>query len=224
MAYKILLVDDEVMLTDLLSQNFKDNGYEVYTANDGLQAMKLLEQSPDLILLDISMPGTDGITLCRNIREYVVCPIIFLTAQITEQDKVYGLQCGGDDYITKPFSLPELNARVEAHLKREARNKNSTTITITQDLIVDFTKRIVCWNGEKINFAKKEFDIIEFLLVNANQVFDKEYIYEKVWGLEADGDSSVVKEHIRRIRTKLQTVTGNTYIQTVWGIGYKWVK
>lgn len=224
MAYRLLVVDDEIMLTNLLFHNFTDNGYEVYIANDGKSALKLLEKNPDLVLLDINMPEMDGWALCKNIREHIMCPILFLTARITEQDKVYGFRCGGDDYITKPFSLPELNARVEAHIKRDERNRNNTKIKVTQDLIVDVDKRIVSWNGETITFSKKEFDIIEFLLLNANQVFDRETIYERVWGLEADGDSSVVKEHIRRIRIKLQEKAGKSYIDTVWGMGYKWEK
>lgn len=224
MSYKLLVVDDETMLTNLLFHNFTDNGYEVYIANDSKNALKLLEKKPDLVLLDINMPETDGLTLCRSIREHVMCPILFLTARITEQDKIYGFKCGGDDYITKPFSLAELNARVEAHIKRDARSRNNTQITVTQDLIVDLDQRVVSWNGETITFSKKEFDIIEFLLFNANQVFDRETIYERVWGLDAEGDSSVVKEHIRRIRVKLQEVTGKAYIETVWGMGYKWVK
>lgn len=224
MKYKLLVVDDEEMLTSLLYQYFGDNGYIVYTANESEKALKLLEVKPDLILLDVNIPGTDGMVFCQRIREHVTCPILFLTARVTEHDKIRGLKCGGDDYITKPFSLPELKARVEAHLRRDARNKNSSHILVSENLIVDVSKRLVTWGDVNINFSKREFEIIEFLLMNENQVFDKDKIYEEIWGYEAEGNSSVIKEHIRSIRTKLLDATGNSYIQTVWGMGYKWEK
>lgn len=224
MNYEILIVDDEIMMTDLLSRNFQDQGYQTYTAINGEDALKLIEKKPDIILLDINMPGTDGLELCRCIRDHVVCPILFLTARITEQDKVNGLKSGGDDYITKPFSLSELNARVEAHLRRDARGRNESQIMVSRELIIDLSRRLVTWKEEQITFSRREFDIMEFLLLNANQVFDREQIYEKVWGLEAEGDSGVVKEHIRKIRLKLMEVTGSGFIETVWGMGYKWKK
>lgn len=222
MAYKILIVDDETMLTDLLSSHFEDNGYTVFVANSSEEAVSKLCAKPDLILLDINMPGTDGLELCRTIRQFVVCPIIFLTARITERDKINGLRTGGDDYITKPFSLQELTARVEAHLRRDARNRTAPEIIASQELIVNLSERTVFYKNTEIPFSRREFDLIEFLLTNANQVFDRERIYEAVWGLYAEGDSSVVKEHVRKIRAKLMEATGKEYIETVWGMGYKW--
>lgn len=224
MNYKILIIDDEEMLTDLLAQHFNDKGYVVYTANNGMDAIAMLENKPDLILLDINMPDMDGLTLCKNIRNHVVCPIIFLTARITEQDKINGLRIGGDDYITKPFSLQELTARVEAHLRRDLRNRTTPELVSSQGLIVNMSEKTAFYEGVEIGLSKREFDIIEFLLMNSNQVFDRERIYEAVWGFDAEGDSSVVKEHIRKIRAKLFKVTGKEYIETVWGIGYKWKK
>lgn len=224
MKYKLLIVDDEIMITDLLSQNFEDRGYIVYIANNSDEALGLLKVQPDIILLDINMPKRDGIALCKDIREHVVCPIIFLTARITEMDKINGLMSGGDDYITKPFSLPELNARVEAHLRRDKRNKNGSQVLSSQGLIVDLSQRIISYEGKVIYFSKREFDIIEFLLLNTNQVFDKERIYERIWGYDKEGDSNVIKEHVRKIRVKLKDVTGKEYIETVWGMGYKWRK
>lgn len=222
MHYKILIVDDEKMMTDLLSNHLRDCGYDTFVANNSSEAAALLQKLPDLIILDINMPGTNGLELCKNIRNHIACPILFVTARITEQDKINGFQYGGDDYITKPFSLNELTARVAAHLRRDERGKNKPNILTSNELLVNLSERTVFYNGTEIPFSKREFELIEFLITNANQVFDRERIYERVWGYEAEGDSSVVKEHIRKIRSKLHTITGNDYIETVWGVGYKW--
>ena len=152
------------------------------------------------------------------------CPILFLTARITEQDKINGLQYGGDDYITKPFSLGELSARVAAHLRRDERSRSRPSVLTSNGLIVNLSQRLVSWNGQEIAFSKREFDLIAFLMTNANQVFDKERIYEMVWGYDAEGDSNVIKEYVRKIRARLREVTGLDYIETVWGVGYKWKK
>lgn len=223
MPYQILIVDDEKMITSLLSEHLQDCGYHTLTANDGGEAMRQLGKQPDLILLDINMPGIDGLELCRNIREHVGCPIIFLTARITEQDKINGLQSGGDDYITKPFSLKELTARVAAHLRRDERSKNRSAVLASPDgLLVNLSQRRVFFRETEIPFSKREFDLIEYLMTYKGQVFDRERIYEAVWGYDAEGDSSVVKEHIRKIRARLREATGRDYIETVWGVGYKW--
>ncbi len=222
MHYKILIVDDEKMMTDLLSNHLRDCGYDTFIANNSSEAAALLQKLPDLIILDINMPGTNGLELCKNIRNHTACPILFVTARITEQDKINGFQYGGDDYITKPFSLNELTARVAAHLRRDERGKNKPNILTSNELLVNLSERTVFYNGTEIPFSKREFELIEFLITNANQVFDRERIYERVWGYEAEGDSGVVKEHIRKIRSKLHTITGNDYIETVWGVGYKW--
>jgi len=224
MAYKILIVDDEEMLTELLADHLQDCGYVCYVAQNTDEAISKLNLHPDLILLDINMPGTDGLDFCKNIRNHVACPILFLTARITDQDKVNGLQVGGDDYITKPFSLQELTARIGAHIRRDERSKNVPEIVGCQKLIVNFSDRKVFWNGTEITFSKREFDIIEFLIKNPNQVFDRERMYEAIWGYDAEGDSSVIKEYIRKIRAKLQATTGKEYIETVWGMGYRWRK
>lgn len=222
MAYKILIVDDEKMMTELLSDHLQDCGYATITANDSREAVEMLQKQPDLIILDINMPDMNGLQLCKNIRNHVNCPIIFVTARITEQDKINGLQYGGDDYITKPFSLNELSARIAAHLRRDERNKCKAVILTSNDLIVNLSERTVYYQGVPISFSKREFDLLEFLITNANQVFDKERIYEAVWGYDADGDSNVVKEHIRKIRVKLNEATGQDHIETIWGMGYKW--
>lgn len=221
---KILIVDDEEMLTSLLSDHLRDNGYMTFTANSAKEAETLLKHMPDLILLDINMPDTDGLEFCRTIREHVSCPIVFLTARITDQDKVNGFMNGGDDYITKPFSLVEITARIAAHLRRDMRSRANAALIVSDGLIVNLSDRTVSFKNEPISFSKREFDIIEFLITNAGQVYDRERLYESVWGLDAEGDSAVIKEHIRKIRHKLTEVTGQEHIETVWGVGYKWKK
>lgn len=224
MKYKILIVDDEKMIVDMLKFTLSSKGYEVLAACSGKEALGLLDLQPDLILLDVNMPGMDGLELCEMIREYVSCPILFLTARVTEQDKVDGLLAGGDDYITKPFSRDELLARILAHLRREERRQSASKLHFEGGLVIDYTGRTVYWDSEAVNFSNKEFDIIKFLSKNPGMVFDREHIYEKVWGYDKEGDSVVVKEHIRNIRNKLAAFTDIQYIETVWGIGYKWVK
>lgn len=224
MPHKILIVDDEPMLTGLLSDYLGDLGYMPYTANDGVQALEKLKISPDLILLDINMPGMDGLAFCKTVREEVTCPILFLTARTAEQDRINGLLIGGDDYITKPFSLPEVAARIAAHLRRESRTHDASRLLASQDLLVNLSRRTVHYKGTEIEFSRREFDILEYLLTHAGQVFDRERIYEAVWGLDASGDSNVIKEHIRKIRQKLQKAAGQEYIETVWGTGYRWKK
>lgn len=224
MAYKILIVDDEKMLTELLSSHLQDLGYTTFVAGDAGKAISMLNTYPDLILLDINMPEMDGLELCKIIRNNVTCPILFLTARITEQDKVNGLQVGGDDYITKPFSLQELTARISAHLRRDERSRQTPKIVSSQGLIINLSERKIFFGETELNLSNREFDIVEFMTSNANQVFDKERIYEAVWGFNAEGDSNVIKEHIRKIRNKLTEATGKEYIETVWGIGYRWRK
>lgn len=222
MKYKILIVDDEEMMTELLSDYLSDEGYETYIANSAVQALKLLPKNPDIIILDINMQGMDGLELCKNIRAHISCPILFVTARIAEQDKINGLQYGGDDYITKPFSLKELSARIAAHLRRDERSHRQAAVLTSGELLVNLSQRCIFYRDKEIDMSKKEFDIIEFLLTNAGQVFDRERIYERIWGYDAEGSADVIKEHIRKIRAKLYEVTGQNYIETVWGVGYKW--
>lgn len=224
MAEKILIVDDDQGIVMLLKDYFELNGYTVFTAENGIAALQNVAQKPDIILLDINMPDIDGFEVCSKIREYVSCPILFLTAMIEEKDKINGFRVGGDDYIVKPFSVKELGARVAAHLRREHRNSSKTTAIFAKDLVIDYGQRCVYFNKQSLQLAKKEFDIVELLSMNPGQVFDKERIYEKIWGYDSDGDSNVVAEHIRRIRSKLASCSSETYIETIWGVGYKWIK
>lgn len=219
---KILIVDDEKGIVAMMKNYFEMSGYQVYTAFDGREALEKISFQPDIILLDINMPEMDGISVCQRIREHVTCPILFLTARIESRDKIIGFKAGADDYIVKPFDIDELGARVEAHLRREQRKQAKTVVRFFDDLCIDYLKREVTVKGNLIPLSRKEFDIVELLSMNAGQVFDRERIYEAVWGIDGNGNSSTVMEHIRKIRSKLSEHTRHNYIDTVWGMGYKW--
>ena len=222
---KILFADDDLKYSMLLKRFLEKEGYEVTYAGNGLIALDLFPLvKPDLVLLDINMPGKDGLEVCKRIRDHISCPILFLTARIEDTDKVKGFTVGGDDYIVKPFSLMELEARVRAHLRREARHNFEAQVKFSGDLTIDYSERCLFFGDKRVGLAKKEFDIVELLSQNPGQIFDKERIYERIWGYDSEGDSSVVAEHIRRIRSKIAAYTDRIYIETVWGCGYKWVK
>ncbi len=222
--YKLLIVDDEQSILDMLKLQLEFENYTVYTAANAKDALENLSHSPDIILLDINMAGMNGLELCASIREFVTVPIIFLTARVSEQDKVNGLMVGGDDYITKPFSMNELLARLSAHLRREQRSRVRTKTKFSEELVIDYSDRSLFIKGNRIELSNKEFEIIQLLSMNAGQVFDREKIYEIIWGIDGVGDNVVIKEHIRRIRLKFAEYTEKSYITTVWGVGYKWEK
>ena len=223
MKYKILIIDDEEMILSMMEKCLGEE-FSVYTAGNAKKALELLNVIPDIILLDINMPEMDGLELCQLIRGHISCPIIFLTARVTERDVIKGLSVGGDDYITKPFRMDELLARISAHLRREERKGTAENLRFDEELIIDYNSRTVFYGKEQLDFSNKEFEIIRFLSQNAGMVFDRETIYEKLWGYNGEGDSIVVKEHIRKIRNKLSVYTDKNYIETVWGVGYKWAK
>lgn len=218
---RILIVDDERGIVDTMKAYFAPQ-YEVLTAYSGEEAIQKAEMQPDLILLDINMPRMDGLTVCQTIREHVACPILFLTARIESTDKINGFQAGADDYIVKPVDLDELAARIAAHLRREQRRHNQSIVRFFGELAVDYSARTVTIHNEPVILSKREFDILELLSLNTGQVFDRERIYEAVWGIDGDGNSDTVMEHIRKIRAKLAAHTLHSYIETVWGCGYKW--
>ena len=200
------------------------------TAYDGQTGIELSKKQPDLIILDIMMPGTDGFEVCRAIRDEVLCPIIFLSARQSETDKVRGLTLGGDDYVTKPLGLRELMARIDANLRREKRSQyinaeHKRSKLYFGTLCLYLKERAVKIEGSRIDLTRREYDIVELLALHAGQVFSREQIYEKVWGYDSEGDSATVVERIKNIRAKFAAVTpGREYISTVWGIGYKWNK
>lgn len=222
MNEKILIVDDERGVVDMLKSYFEMQNFLVLTACDGAAAIRQASHNPSLVLLDINMPDIDGLTVCEKIRNYISCPILFLTARIETADKIKGFQAGADDYIVKPFDIDELGARVSAHLRRENRRQQHSILQFFSDMAVNYSSREVSIGGTGIALSRKEFDIVELLSANAGQVFDRERIYELVWGLEGDGSSNTVMEHIRKIRGKFAAVSDHSYIETVWGIGYRW--
>ena len=226
MAYKILIVDDEKMMTELLSDHLRDCGYDTITANCSRQAVEMLPKQPDLIILDINMPDMNGLELCKNIRSHINCPIIFVTARISEQDKINGLQYGGDDYITKPFSPSELVARVKAHLARYERligsSEAKNDIIEIRGIRIDKTARRVWVNDEEKQFTTKEFDLLTFLAENPNRVFTKAELFRQIWDMESVGDIATVTVHIKKIREKIEFNTAKPqYIETIWGVGYR---
>lgn len=222
MSKKVLLVDDEKGIVTMMKNYFEMLGYSVYTAYSGNEALQKAAHNPDIILLDINMPDIDGLTVCQHIREHISCPILFLTARIETSDKINGFRAGADDYIVKPFDLDELGARVAAHLRRENRRQEQSVVRFFEDMAIDYSQRQVTIKESIVSLSKKEFDIVELLSMNAGQVFDRERIYDLVWGLDGDGNSDTIMEHIRKIRAKLATLSLHSYIETVWGVGYKW--
>lgn len=224
MQYKILIIDDDRELLNMLKDFFEIRRYDVTVAQDGVTALNLIGTNPDIILLDVNMPRIDGLEVCRRIRNQVFCPILFLTARAEEQDRVNGLLSGGDDYIVKPFSLKELEARIMAHLKREERHRVKSECRFQGSFSIDYSSKTVQIAGHSLELTKLEYAIIEFLSMNPGLVFDKERIYEKVCGYDAVGDSRVITELIRRIRKKVSEYTETEYIETVWGMGYRWKK
>jgi DNA-binding response OmpR family regulator len=221
----ILVIDDEKDLVMIIKDILETNGYNVLTAYNGFDGIKMSKKKPDLIILDVMMPDIDGFNVCNLIRDNIDCPILFLSAKDSEQDKVRGLAIGGDDYITKPFSLKELVSRVNAHLRREKRKieKLDTHFLHFKNMDIDLKGLNVEVNDKNINLTKKEFEIVELLALNPGQVFSKDQIYEKIWGYDGLGDTSTVTEHIKNIRFKINSLDkDNKFIQTVWGLGYKW--
>ena len=221
---KILIVDDEPDVVEMLQDYFELNGYSTLSARNGKEALTQVSKQPDLIILDVNMPKMDGIELCKQIRDFVSCPILFLTARTEDSDKIRGFAVGGDDYIVKPFSIDELGARVAAHIRRDMRSQNKSHQHFGQDFVIDYSAKEVYVRGVLIPFSKTEFDIMELLSSHAGQVFDKERIYDRVWGFDGEGNAMTVVEHIRKIRAKLLDAGCEPYIETVWGCGYKWKK
>ncbi len=216
----ILIIDDEPDILALVNNILSKDHHRV-TIKTSARHMPLNEYSTfDLILLDVMMPDIDGFELCTQIRDIVDCPILFLTAKSMETDIMFGLSVGADDYIVKPFRAGELKARVNAHLRRENREKNH--MLSASGVKFNLSAKEIFVDKEKINLTKSEYQICEFLARNKGQVFSKEQIYESVYGYDRESDSSTITEHVKNIRNKLSAREVSP-IETVWGIGYKWV-
>ncbi len=227
---KVLLVEDDQPLAEVVTYNLRKEGYEVVTAGDGIQGLETARrEKPDLVLLDIMLPGLDGLELCRLLRKDYNVPIIMLTARVTETDKIVGLEVGADDYITKPFSVKELMARVRASLRRAGMTQTAgDTIIKTGDIQIDIPGRLVTLGGKPIELTPREFDLLAYLAQNRGLVLSREQILEKVWGWEFAGDTKTVDVHVSWLRRKLESDPSQPqYIITVRGAGYrfgKWVK
>lgn len=222
----ILVVDDEEKIVNFIRDALEDDGYTVLTASDGEQALTVARRKiPDLIILDIMMPKYDGYTVCRALREDLEAPILLLSAKQSDVDKVLGFSMGADDYVMKPFSIRELIARIEAHLRRERRGKHEQDLEVLSfgGLTVDMNGHEVRYLCELIPMTRKEFDIVELLALHPRQVFSRDQIYGRIWEMDARGFTETVTEHVKRVRKKLETADPETrYIATVWGVGYKW--
>lgn len=225
MAAKVLVVDDESNIVDILTANLERNGYEVIAAYDGHQALQLaLNENPDLILLDCMLPGMDGFDVCRKVRLHSSVPIIMLTAKSEEIDKVLGLELGADDYITKPFSVREVMARVKAQIRRinyvETDHSDDHQL-VFGDLVIDQEAYEVTRGGETLPLTLREFELLRFLARYAGQVFSRETLLEKVWGYEYYGDVRTVDVTVRRTREKVEPDQNNyRYLLTKRGVGY----
>lgn len=235
----LLVVDDEPDIAAMLQEYFRMEGHEVECASSGVQAVERIEAAAcgeilpfDLVLLDVNMPDMDGFETCRHIRKSVSCPIIFLTARVENADQLDGFAAGGDDYVLKPFSLQVLGGRVQAHLARETRRASApqARVRFGDGIAIDYASRVVevgtaqdPEGPRRLDLTRTEFDIVALLSKKPGRVYDRTFIYEQVWGWNAEGDSSIVREHIRRIRKKfLEAGLETDPIETVWGVGYRW--
>ena len=220
---KILVVDDEELLVKGIRFNLQNEGYEMITGSNGVEAVKLTqEHSPDLIILDVMMPEMDGMTACARIREFSNVPIILLTAKTDDMDKLMGFEHGADDYVTKPFNILELKARVRALLRRAGAHTEEAVPTLTiGSITLDLNARNAYRNGLLADLTAKEFDVIEFLMRNPNRVYSREALLDTIWAYEYRSDIRTVDVHIRRLREKLEDNPADPqYIMTKWGVGY----
>ena len=215
----ILAVDDEEMILRLIKNGLEKDGHVVTVCSSARQVSKDTLHYYDLIILDIMMPDMDGFSFCQEIRELTECPILFLTAKTMESDITFGLGIGADDYLTKPFRIPELRARVNAHLRREQRERH-TTLSF-EHIKIDLSAKEIQVNGQPVPLTKSEYLICEHLARNKGQVFSKEQIYEAVFSLDGESDNSTISTHVKNIRAKFGKMDIQP-ISTVWGIGYKW--
>lgn len=221
---KILVVDDERVLVKGIKFNLEHEGYQVETGYDGEQAVELARAgSFDLIILDLMMPKVDGLQACMRIREFSNVPIIMLTAKSEDADKIMGFECGADDYITKPFNILEVKARVRALLRRAGaveRDKGAAVLTVGH-IRLDTEERSAWRDGESVDLTAKEFDLMELLMRNPGRVYSRENLLNVVWGYEYIGDYRTVDVHVRRLREKLELDPANPeFIRTKWGVGY----
>ena len=220
---KILVVDDEQDLCEILRFNLECEGFAVETAESAEQALKMLPDGYDLILLDVMMPGEDGFAVCRRIRSLTEAPILFLSARTDEAAVLEGLGIGADDFLSKPFRVAELRARVAAHLRRQSRTPAHRMVR--SGVAFDLTARSAAVEGKALPLTRSEYAICEYLALHAGQTFTKEQIYEAVFGIDGTADDTAVTQHIKNIRAKLRAAgvpEPEKLLNTVWGVGYRW--
>ena len=229
MAKKVLVVDDEKLIVKGIRFSLEQDGMEVTCAYDGEEALRLAQENKfDMILLDIMLPKMDGFEVCQAIREFSNMPIVMLTAKGDDMDKILGLEYGADDYITKPFNILEVKARIKAIMRRtaasEPKEENSKVIE-NGDLKLDCESRRLFVQGRAINLTAKEFDLLELLVMNPNKVYSRENLLNLVWGYEYPGDVRTVDVHVRRLREKIEPNPSEPkYVHTKWGVGYFYQK
>ncbi|MDP2663604.1 MAG: response regulator transcription factor [Dehalococcoidia bacterium] len=225
MNKKILLVDDDPVLLDTLRYRLSREGFEIITAEDGVSGLDLArKERPDLLVLDLMLPELDGFDVCRIFRKESEAPILMLTARESETDKVVGLELGADDYLTKPFSLRELIARIRALLRRSGAGgaKGDSTVLASGGIQVDISRREVLCRGERISLKPKEFELLAFLMANKGQALSRDQVLEKVWGYTYEGEARTIDVHIRWLREKIESDPGHPQlIETVRGFGYR---
>ncbi len=223
---KILVVDDETLLVKGIRFNLQNDGYEVITGSNGLEAVQQAhDPDVDLIVLDVMMPEMDGLTACAKIRGFSNVPIILLTAKADDMDKLMGFENGADDYLTKPFNILELKARIRALLRRSAMEKARTNTLTIGSITLDLDARNAYRSGQLVDLTAKEFDVIEFLMRNANRVYSRETLLDSIWAYEYRSDIRTLDVHIRRLREKLEENPAEpNYIMTKWGVGYYFKK
>ena len=225
MAKKVLVVDDEKLIVKGIRFSLEQDGMEVDCAYDGEEALNMAKANEyDMILLDIMLPKMDGFEVCQAIREFSDMPIVMLTAKGDEMDKILGLDYGADDYITKPFNILEVKARIKAIMRRTAgprEKKEVSSIVEKGDLRLDCDSRRLFISGREVNLTAKEFDLLELLAMNPNKVYSRESLLNIVWGYEYPGDARTVDVHIRRLREKIEVNPSDPkYVYTKWGVGY----
>ena len=223
MKYKILVVDDDTNICELLRLYLEKEGFETVVANDGEQAVEYANKyTPDLILLDIMLPKLDGWQVCRQIRKTLETPIIMLTAKGETFDKILGLELGADDYITKPFDTKEVIARVKAVLRRTYDSEKNSMQEVKYDkLRINLTNYELVVDGKSIDTPPKELELIYHLASNPNRVYTRDQLLDEVWGFDYYGDSRTVDVHVKRLREKLENISPEWLLKTVWGVGYK---
>ena len=225
MGRRVLVVDDEKLIVKGIRFSLEQDGMEVDCAYDGEEALKLAKENAyDIILLDIMLPKHDGFEVCQQIREYSDVPIVMLTAKGDDMDKILGLEYGADDYITKPFNILEVKARIKAIMRRTSKRdkgQSNDKVIIKGEMKIDCESRRVMIGDKEINLTAKEFDLLELLAMNPNKVYSRENLLNIVWGYEYPGDARTVDVHIRRLREKIETNPSDPkYVYTKWGVGY----